>query len=154
MAALTSLLEISGALLGGAAGHHLPRLGLQRGLVVAMLCLALGSAGAALAQGLPMAAVARLVESLGYLVTVVAAPVLIALAAPAHRQAAAMTLWGTFVPVGMAVGAAAYAFAAGLSDWRWAQGAEGWRPVRPPKPCCGSKPRESRVGQAVLNSQR
>lgn len=122
MAALTSLLEISGALLGGAAGHHLPRLGLQRGLVVAMLCLALGSAGAALAPGLPMAAVARLVESLGYLVTVVAAPVLIALAAPAHRQAAAMTLWGTFVPVGMAVGAAAYAFAAGLSDWRWAQG--------------------------------
>ena len=122
MAALTSLLEVCGALLGGAAGHHLPRLGMQRSLVVAMLCLALGSAGAALAHGLPMAAAARLVESLGYLVTVVAAPVLIALAAPPHRQAAAMTLWGTFVPVGMAVGAAAYAFAAGLSDWRWAQG--------------------------------
>ncbi|MDR7270915.1 MFS family permease [Pelomonas saccharophila] len=122
MAALTSLLEISGALLGGAAGRHLPRLGLQRGLTTAMLCLALGSAGAALAQGLPMAALARLVESLGYLVTVVAAPVLIAMAAPAHAQAAAMTLWGTFVPVGMAVGAAAYAYAAGLSDWRWAQG--------------------------------
>lgn len=122
MAALTSLLEISGALLGGAAGRHLPRLGLQRGLTAAMLCLALGSAGAALAQGLPMAALARLVESLGYLVTVVAAPVLIAMAAPAHRQAAAMTLWGTFVPVGMAVGASAYAHAAGFSDWRWAQG--------------------------------
>jgi MFS transporter, CP family, cyanate transporter len=122
MAALTSLLEVCGALLGGVAGHHLPRLGLQRSLVLAMLCLALGSAGAALAPGLPIAAIARLVESLGYLVTVVAAPVLIALAAPAHRQAAAMTLWGTFVPVGMAVGAAAYAHAAGLSDWRWAQG--------------------------------
>lgn len=122
MAALTSLLEVCGALLGGAAGRHLPRLGLQRSLAVAMLCLALGSAGAALAQDMPMAAVARLIESMGYLVTVVAAPVLIALAAPAHRQAAAMTLWGTFVPVGMAVGAAAYAYAAGLSDWRWAQG--------------------------------
>jgi len=122
MAALTSLLEVCGALLGGAAGHHLPRLGMQRSLVVAMLCLALGSAGAALAHGMPLAVVARLVESLGYLITVVAAPVMIALAAPAHRQAAAMTLWGTFVPVGMAVGAAAYAYAAGLSDWRWAQG--------------------------------
>lgn len=122
MAALTSLLEVSGALLGGAAGHHLPRLGLQRGLTAAMLCLALGSAGAGLAQDVTLAAIARLVESLGYLITVVAAPVLIALAAPAHRQAAAMTLWGTFVPVGMAVGASAYAFAAGLSDWRWAQG--------------------------------
>jgi len=122
MAGLTSLLEVCGALLGGAAGHHLPRLGMQRSLIAAMLCLALGSAGAALAQGLPMATVARLVESLGYLITVVAAPVMIALAAPPRRQAAAMTLWGTFVPVGMAVGASAYAYAAGLSDWRWAQG--------------------------------
>ncbi len=122
MAALTSLLEVCGALLGGAAGHHLPRLGMQRSLVVAMSCLALGSAGAALAHGMPLAVLARLVESLGYLITVVAAPVMIALAAPAHAQAAAMTLWGTFVPVGMAVGAAAYAYAAGLSDWRWAQG--------------------------------
>ncbi len=122
MAGLTSLLEVCGALLGGAAGHHLPRFGLQRSLIVAVLCLALGSAGAALAQGLPMATVARLVESLGYLITVVAAPVLIALAAPPRRQAAAMTLWGTFVPVGMAVGASAYAYAADLCDWRWAQG--------------------------------
>ena len=122
MAALTSLLEVCGALLGGAAGHHLPRLGMQLSLVVAMSCLALGSAGAALAHGMPLAVLARLVESLGYLITVVAAPVMIALAAPAHAQAAAMTLWGTFVPVGMAVGAAAYAYAAGLSDWRWAQG--------------------------------
>lgn len=122
MAALTSLLEVCGALLGGAAGHHLPRFGLQRSLIFAMLCLGLGSAGAALAPDVTVAAIARLVESLGYLITVVAAPVLIALAAPIHRQAAAMTLWGTFVPVGMAVGASAYAFAAGLSDWRWAQG--------------------------------
>ena len=122
MAALTSLLEVSGALLGGVAGRQLPRLGLQRSLAVAMLCLALGSAGAALANDMPVAAVARLVESLGYLITVVAAPVLIAAAAPPLRQAAAMTLWSTFVPVGMAVGASAYAYAAGLSDWRWAQG--------------------------------
>ncbi|MFG6459310.1 MFS transporter [Roseateles sp. BYS96W] len=122
MAALTSLLEVSGALLGGAAGRHLPRFGLQRGLAFAMLALALGAGGAALAQGVPLVTVARLCESLGYLVTVVAAPVLIATAAPPQRQAAAMTLWSTFVPVGMAFGAFAYAQAAGLSNWRWAQG--------------------------------
>lgn len=121
MAALTSLLEVCGALLGGAAGRSLPRFGLHRGMLVAVLCLSLGSAGAALAQGVPLAAVARLVESLGYLITVVAAPVLIAATAPTGRQAAAMTLWSTFVPVGMAVGASAYAHAAGFSNWRWAQ---------------------------------
>ena len=121
MAALTSLLEVSGALLGGAAGRHLPRLGLHKGLVFAMFALALGAAAAALAQGVPLVTLARLCESLGYLVTVVAAPVLIATTAPPTRQAAAMTLWSTFVPVGMAVGAAAYAQAAGLSNWRWAQ---------------------------------
>jgi len=121
MAALTSLLEVSGALLGGAAGRHLPRLGLHKGLAFAMFALALGAAAAALAQGVPLVTLARLCESLGYLVTVVAAPVLIATTAPPTRQAAAMTLWSTFVPVGMAVGAAAYAQAAGLSNWRWAQ---------------------------------
>ena len=161
MAALTSLLEVSGALLGGAAGRHLPRLGLQRGLTVAMLCLAVGSAGAALAQGLPLAVLARLVESLGYLITVVAAPVLIALAAPAGRQAAAMTLWGTFVPVGMAVGAAAYAYAAGLSDWRWAQGLSllaglalgaclvGMRTVEPATLASAGRAAQQRTGAAL-----
>ncbi len=122
MAALTSLLEVCGALFGGVTGRWLPRFGMSRGLVVASLCLVLGAAGAAFAHGAPMLAVARLVESAGYLLTVVAAPVLIATVAPPGRQAAAMSLWSTFVPVGAAVGTWAYAHAAGLSDWRWAQG--------------------------------
>ncbi len=122
MAALTSLLEVSGALLGGAAGQWLPRVGMLRGLVLASLCLALGAAGAAFAHGTPMLVFARLVESMGYLLTVVAAPVLIANVAPPGRQAAAMSLWSTFVPVGAAVGTWTYAHAAGLGDWRWAQG--------------------------------
>lgn len=122
MAALTALLEVCGAVLGGAAGRHLPRFGMRRALGFAMLGLALGGAGSALAHNAPMAVAARLCESLGYLITVVAAPVLVATAAPPRRQAAALLLWSTFVPVGMAFGASAYAFLAGLSSWRWAQG--------------------------------
>jgi MFS family permease len=122
MAALTSLLEVCGALLGGAAGRGLPRLGLRLALTLAVLALAGGAFVAAFAPTAWVLAVARLLESLGYLAIVVAAPVLIARTAPPQRQAAAMALWSTFVPVGMAVGAWAYAHAAGLSGWRWAQG--------------------------------
>lgn len=121
MAALTSLLEVCGAVFGGVAGRLLPRLGLRRGLLLALACLGLGALAAALARQAPLLAAARLVESVGYLITVVAAPVLIARTAPARQQTAAMTLWSTFVPVGLALGAWAYAHAAELSSWRWAQ---------------------------------
>lgn len=121
MAALTSLLEVCGATLGGVAGHWLPRLGLRRGLSLAVLSLVIGSAAAAFAQDVVTLTLARLLESLGYLVVVVAAPVLVARAAHGRRQAAAMALWSTFVPVGMAVGAWTYANAAGLMGWRTAQ---------------------------------
>ncbi|PZP32534.1 MAG: hypothetical protein DI603_10930 [Roseateles depolymerans] len=121
MAALTSLLEVSGAVFGGVAGRLLPRLGLRRGLMLALACLGTGAVAAALARHAPLLAAARLVESVGYLITVVAAPVLIARTAPRAQQAAAMTLWSTFVPVGMALGAWAYAHAAELGSWRWAQ---------------------------------
>jgi len=39
MAALTSLLEVCGAVFGGVAGRLLPRLGLRRGLLLALACL-------------------------------------------------------------------------------------------------------------------
>src|SRR6218665_1299073 len=122
MAALTSLLEVCGALFGGVAGHQLPRLGLRRALILAVLALAFGAAGAAGALNVQALAAARLLESLGYLMIVVAAPVLIAHTAPPRRQASAMALWSTFVPVGMALGAGSYAHAAGWSTWRWAHG--------------------------------
>ncbi|MDH0865731.1 MFS transporter [Mitsuaria sp. GD03876] len=121
MAALTSLLEVCGATLGGVAGHRLPRFGLKRSLSMAVLALAIGSAGAAFAHEVALLAAARLVESLGYLAIVVAAPVLIAREAEGRRQAAAMALWSTFVPVGMALGAWAYAHAAAWTGWRAAQ---------------------------------
>ncbi|SEK78241.1 Cyanate permease [Roseateles sp. YR242] len=122
MALLTSLLEVFGATTGGVAGHQIPRLGLGRSLCLAVLALALGAVAAALAPNAWVLAAARVVESLGYLAVVVAAPVLIARAATGHRQAAAMALWSTFVPVGMAVGAWTYSLAAGWAGWRPAQG--------------------------------
>lgn len=121
MAALTSLLEVCGATLGGVAGRWLPRVGLKPALSLAVLALAAGSAGTAFAQDVVTLALARLVESLGYLAIVVAAPVLIARAAEGRHQAAAMALWSTFVPVGMALGAWSFAHAADWAGWRPAQ---------------------------------
>lgn len=122
MAGITALIEVCGALLGGTAGRLLPRLGLHRALGLAALSLALGAGVAACARTPGVLAAGRLLESLGYLAVVVAAPVLMARVAPAARQAAALALWSTFVPVGMAVGAWAYAHAAGMVGWRAAQG--------------------------------
>lgn len=122
MAALTSLLEVCGALLGGVAGRWLPRLGLRRGLSLAVVSLSAGAAGSAFAQDVALLAMARLLESVGYLGVVVAAPVLIAHAAHGRRQAAAMALWSTFLPAGMAIGAWAFSQAATVAGWRAAQG--------------------------------
>lgn len=122
MAGITALLEVCGAVLGASAGRWLPRLGLHRALLLAVLALALGALGASFAHTAWALAAGRLLESLGYLAIVVAAPVLIARTASPRNQPAAMALWSTFVPVGMAVGAWAYAQAAELTGWRWAQG--------------------------------
>ncbi|TXD69404.1 hypothetical protein FUT87_25940, partial [Mitsuaria sp. TWR114] len=62
MAALTSLLEVCGATLGGVAGRWLPRVGLRSSLSVAVLALAIGAAASAFAQDLVTLALARLVE--------------------------------------------------------------------------------------------
>ena len=121
MAAITSLLEICGALLGGVAGQWLPRLGLARALGLAMLFFAIGSAGSAWAPDPASFVASRLMESLGYLIVAVAAPVLMVQTAPPHLRESSLALWSTFVPVGTAVGAWSYACIAAELDWRWAQ---------------------------------
>lgn len=124
-----SLLEVGGATLGAAAGLLAQRLGLRRSLRWGLAALALGGLGGAAAQGAVGLLGWRLLEAAGYLGVIVTAPVLIAHhSAPAGRrqQGLALTLWSTFVPVGLALGAWASAGLAGAAGaglgWRGALG--------------------------------
>ena len=123
-----SLVEFGGATLGAAAGLFAQRLGLRRTLRWGVGLLALAGFGGATAHGAVGLLAWRLLEAAGYLGVIVSAPVLIAQhagAAGARVQGLALTLWSTFVPVGLAVGAWASAGAASAWDWRTAMAAGG-----------------------------
>ncbi len=118
---VVSLLEVGGATLGAVAGGLALRLGLWRSLQLGLAALALAGLGSAGAQGGPSLMTWRLLEAAGYLGITVSAPVLMArlTAGPgaARTQMLAMTLWSTFVPVGLALGASGAA--AAVLPWGW-----------------------------------
>lgn len=128
MAVAISLIELGGATLGSAAGGWAQRLGLRRTLGCAVAALALAGLGGASAQGAASLLTWRVIEAAGYLGVIVSAPVLIAhvaAAAGARTQGLALTLWSSFVPVGLALGAWASASAATALGWRGAVAAGG-----------------------------
>lgn len=102
---LISLIEVGGATLGVAAGLVIGRMGNRRALLSGLALLGL----AGLAQffaSIPAALFpARLVESGGYLLIVIAAPSLIAGFAGAGARGPALALWSTFLPLGLGAGA-------------------------------------------------
>jgi len=101
---LISLLEIGGAVFGLAAGVALGRIGARRSLVVGLAILAATGIAEAYASGAPALLAARAAEGMGYLLVVIAAPTLIAAIASERDRAPSLSLWSTFVAVGMALG--------------------------------------------------
>ncbi|WP_269857183.1 MFS transporter [Streptomyces sp. RPT161] len=112
---VTSVAAVLGLLVSFLLRPLKPRRVLVCGLLGMAVCGVLG----ARSQGFPMLIAARLAESLGYVVVVIAAPVLLmGLGGSARRTTTALAVWGTFMPVGLALGS----FAGGaLSSWY------GWR---------------------------
>lgn len=110
---LVNLLGVPLSLVAGVLGM---RLGLRRTLGLGLLVMALGSGLSALAQSPWQFLAARALTGLGYLAVVVVAPTLMVLACRANQRALATGLWGTFVPVGIALGAG---LAGQVGDWRW-----------------------------------
>lgn len=123
-----SLIELGGATFGAAAGLMAQRLGLRRTLRLGVGALAIAGLGGAWAQGATGLIGWRLLEAAGYLGVIVSSPVLIARhagAAGARTQGLALSLWSTFVPVGLALGAWASAGAAATWGWRGAMAGGG-----------------------------
>ncbi|MGC4394387.1 CynX/NimT family MFS transporter [Hydrogenophaga sp. T2] len=100
---LLSAFGVVGALFGTAIGTATDRLGARRTLVAGLALQGAASAAGALVQGAPLLIASRLVEGVGFLAVIVAAPALIARVVPASRAAGPMAAWSSFMPAGMAL---------------------------------------------------
>jgi len=115
---LVSLIETGGASLGIIAGLLIARLGSRRALLCGMSLLTVGGLAGALLPGMWTLFAARVVESAGYLMVVIAAPSLIATVARPQDQGPALALWSTFVPAGFAIGMGLSGLLLLVTGWR------------------------------------
>ncbi|MGW3567781.1 MFS transporter [Streptomyces sp. NPDC000941] len=93
------------AVLGLAVSVALRPLDPRRTLIGGLVVMGLAGLLVSRADGFPVLLGGRLVESMGYVVVVIAAPVLILGLGDDERRTVALAVWGTFMPVGLALGA-------------------------------------------------
>lgn len=119
MALVTSSTTAVAALLGLPASHVLNRLDFRLVLLGGGLLMGIAGFLGSLATDYGFLLGARLAESLGYLAVVMAAPVLIIGISDGTRRIAALAIWGTFLPVGLAVGSFGGGVLSAGFGWRW-----------------------------------
>lgn len=119
---VVSIFSATAILFAMAAGLLSDRLGHRRVVIGGLLLLASGSAASALATGGWMLLATRLVEGIGYIIAVVAAPSIIAQAAAPPDRRLAVGVWGAFMPTGMGAMLIAAPFLQLVIGWRgsWA----------------------------------
>lgn len=112
-----SALQLMGASVGAFMGAVVIRMGARPMLVAALLLQAAASTVGAMAPGLGILIAARAVEGLGLVVAVIGAPALMTEFTHPKDRSLAFGIWGSFMPVGMAL-AMAGAPALALIGWR------------------------------------
>lgn len=120
-----STITLASALFGVFAGLWVRRRGARAVLLVGGGLLALSVLASATAPSATFLILIRVVEGIGYLAIVVAAPTLIAEHAAERDQPTALALWGTFFTLGLSLAAIAggtFAEAWGWRDWFTANG--------------------------------
>jgi MFS family permease len=114
---VVSIVTLVGGLLGLPAGAFAERIGHARAFRLGLLVMAIAASLCALAHGAALLLAARTLAGVGYVLVVVAGPSLMAILAERRHQPVALSLWGTFVPVGIALaGVATASFA--YMGWR------------------------------------
>ncbi|KJE36536.1 MFS transporter [Thalassospira sp. HJ] len=120
---VASLITAAGALCAIPAGVWAARAGLRKSMVLGGAMMILGALIFATASVSSLLYVGRLVTSVGYLLIVVGAPSWMAAFKNPKLVAMAMSIWGTFIPVGIALGNWISAAVVTWLDWRLAVGA-------------------------------
>jgi predicted MFS family arabinose efflux permease len=115
---MVSTITAVGGVLGAAVGFWLARFGARRALLLGLVILAGAGMLTAAGSGANVIIAGRALEGVGYLLVVVAAPTLIVRLCRGPDQASALALWGTFIPVGLALSAFAGGALAATIGWR------------------------------------
>jgi len=119
MAGMTvSIITLVGAVLGLLAGGWSERVGHARALRIGILTMASAAALCAASDDATTLLSARGLAGIGYLLVVVAGPSLMASTSEPRHQAFTLSLWGTFVPVGIAIAGLIAAGFADRASWR------------------------------------
>ena len=113
-----SLVTLVAALFGLLAGGWCERVGHARAVGLGLLVMAGAAAFCATADDAATLLAARALAGIGYLLVVVAGPSLMATTTEPRHQPATLSLWSTFVPVGIALAGLATATLGGESGWR------------------------------------
>lgn len=113
-----SAITLVGAVLGLPAGGWSERIGHVRALRLGIAVMAVAAAMCAVASDGSVLLAARGLAGAGYLLVVVAAPSLMFAASSPRHQSLALSLWGTFVPTGIALAGVATAALADRFGWR------------------------------------
>lgn len=103
LSGMLSVFAIVGVIGGMAAGTLTQRLGDRRVLVAGLIILGLASLAGAAAPGYAWLIVTRIVEGLGFLLIVVAAPAALNRLTPPAKRSMVFGFWGTFMGIGIAL---------------------------------------------------
>lgn len=115
---LVSLITLIGAATGAGIGAVIARFGEKRAIACGLAVLALGVLVAVLGRNYATMVGARVIEGIGYLLLVVAAPSLMTNASDERDRAKVMAIWSTFIPVGLTIAAILNLQFAGVFPWR------------------------------------
>lgn len=113
---LTSLVTVFVALFAIPAARMITSFGLVRAIKAGAVTMALGAILFSLADSLPLMIAARVVEAVGHIITVIAAPSYLAVKAPATLRRVFLALWSSFLPVGFALSNGISGFISQSSD--------------------------------------
>ncbi|MGF6226479.1 DHA1 family inner membrane transport protein [Inquilinus ginsengisoli] len=112
---IMSVFALLGVVGGIPAGAAVARFGDRRLLALGLAALALGSVVGSMAGSFPLLLGTRVLEGLGFLLVVVAAPALLQRIVAAPDRDLAFGIWSAFMPGGMAI---ALLLGAALAGWR------------------------------------
>ncbi len=119
---LVSLFTLISAFAGSLMGMLADRFGPAKLAVCGLIVAALGSFFGATADSFSLIILSRLIEGLGFILTIVACPSLISGSVTDRDRPLAMGLWGSFLPVGASLSMLATPVAIEWQGWRglWA----------------------------------
>ncbi|SDP35271.1 Predicted arabinose efflux permease, MFS family [Actinopolyspora xinjiangensis] len=115
---ISSSVTATAAVLGLLVGFVTRSAGKKSLLLSGLVVMAASGALLARLDGFTALLATRLLESLGYVVVVVTAPVLVMSLGNGARRTAALAVWGTFLPVGLALGSFAGGTVSAVLGWR------------------------------------